>query len=133
MDYKVIFPSGMEALGGACSCRLFRLSPESSAFILQSAEGGGERLLLGDVRRLGAGALPVLSAEEMAALGCIPEGAFADIPDDVVVLCRMCIPHDRPQGAGFDLGRLVFVNTKSGRALEAERPGAPLVPLDTRR
>ena len=75
----------------------------------------------------------MLSAEEMAALGCIPEGAFSDIPDDVVVLCRMCIPHDRPQGAGFDLGRLVFVNTNSGRALEADRPGAPIVPLDTRR
>ena len=133
MEYEVTFSSGMESLGGACACRLFRLSPESSAFILQSAEGGGERLLLGDVRRLGAGALPVLSAEEMEALGCIPAGAFSDIPDDVVVLCRMRIPHDRPQEAGFDLGRLVFVNTNSGRALEAERPGAPLVPLDTRR
>ena len=127
------FSPGMESLGGACSCRLFRLSPESSAFILQSAEDGGERLLLGDVRRLGAGALPVLSAEEMEALGCIPAGAFSDIPDDVVVLCRMRIPHDRPQEAGFDLGRLVFVNMNSGRALEADRPGAPLVPLHTRR
>ena len=133
MEYEVTFSPGMESLGGACSCRLFRLSSESSAFILQSAEGGGERLLLGDVRRLGAGALPVLSAEEMEALGCIPAGAFSDIPDDVVVLCRMRIPHDRPQDAGFDLGRLVFVNMNSGRALEAERPGAPLVPLHTRR
>ena len=133
MEYEVTFSSGMESLGGACACRLFRLSPESSAFILQSAEGGGERLLLGDVRRLGSGALPVLLAEEMAELGCIPAGAFSDVPDDVVVLCRMSIPYDSPQKAGFDLGRLVFVNTNSGRALEAERPGAPLVPLDTRR
>ena len=101
--------------------------------MLQSAEGGGERLLLVDVRSLGAGALPVLSAEELTALGCVPEGAFSDIPEDVVVLCRMRIPHDRPQDAGFDLGRLVFVNRRNGRALEAMRSGAPLVPLDKRR
>ena len=133
MEYEVTFSSGMEALGGACACRLFRLSPESSTFILQSTEGGGERLLLGDVRRLGAGALPVLSLEDLSALGCVPEEAFSDIPEDVVVLCRMRIPKDRPQGAGFDLSRLVFVNRSNGRALEAIRSGAPLVPLETRR
>ena len=41
------FPNGMEALGGACACRLLRLAPESTAFILQNAENGSERLLLG--------------------------------------------------------------------------------------
>ena len=69
MEYDVNFPNGMEALGGACACRLLRLAPESTAFILQNAENGSERLLLGDVRRIGPEALPVLSAEELAALG----------------------------------------------------------------
>ena len=133
MEYDVIFPNGMEALGGACACRLLRLAPESTAFILQNAENGSERLLLGDVRRIGSEALPVLSAEELSALDCLPGDMLETLPDDVAVLCRMRIPHDRPQEAGFDLGRLVFVNVNSGRALEAERPGAPLVPLDTRR
>lgn len=133
MEYDVTFSSGMTALGGACSCRLLRLAPESTAFILQSAENGGERLLLGDVRRLGAGALPVLSAEELTALGCVPAEVFSDLPDDVVVLCRMHIPHEAPQDAGFDLGRLVFVNLSSGLAMEAERPGAPRIPLAPRR
>lgn len=128
MEHNVTFSSGMEALGGACACRLLRLSPESSAFILQNAENGSERLLLGDVRRLGPEALPVLSTEELAALG-LPDAMLESLPEDVAVLCRMRIPREKPQDAGFDLGRLVFVNTRNGMALEAERPGAPLIPL----
>ena len=132
MEHNVTFSSGMEALGGACACRLLRLSPESSAFILQNAENGSERLLLGDVRRLGPEALPVLSTEELAALG-LPDAMLESLPEDVAVLCRMRIPREKPQDAGFDLGRLVFVNTQNGMALEAERPGAPLIPLASRR
>ena len=131
MDYEVIFPNGMEALGGACSCRLLRLAPESTAFILQNAENGSERLLLGDVRRIGPEALPVLAADELSALGCLPAEMLDSLPDDVAVLCRMRIPQGRPQDAGFDLGRLVLINTRNGKALEAERPGAPLIPLAT--
>ena len=128
----MIFPNGMEALGGACACRLLRLAPESTAFILQNAENGSERLLLGDVRRIGPEALPVLSADELAALGCLPGDMLETLPDDVAVLCRMCIPHKKPQEASFDLARLVLVNTRNGKALEAERPGAPLIPLASR-
>ena len=132
MEYDVIFPNGMEALGGACACRLLRLAPESTAFILQNAENGSERLLLGDVRRIGPEALPVLSAEELAALGCLPSDMLETLPDDVAVLCRMRIPHQKPQEAGCDLARLVLINTRNGKALEAERPGAPLIPLVSR-
>ena len=57
MEYDVIFPNGMEALGGACACRLLRLAPDSTAFILQHAENGSERLLLGDVRRIWPGGI----------------------------------------------------------------------------
>ena len=128
----MIFPNGMEALGGACACRLLRLAPESTAFILQNAENGSERLLLGDVRRIGPEALPVLSAEELAALGGIPGDILEALPDNVAVLCRMSIPSKRPQEAGFDLARLVLINTRNGKALEAERPGAPVVPLASR-
>lgn len=127
------FSSGLDILSGACACRLFRLSPESSAFILQSAENGGERLLLGDVRRIGPEALPVLSDEELDKLGCVPAEFSDGLPEDIVVLCRMCIPQDKPQEAGFDLGRLVVVNTRKGLAVEAERPGAPILPLVSRR
>jgi hypothetical protein len=127
MEYDVTFSSGMDALGGVSSCRLFRLDPESSVFILQSTENGGERLLLGDVRRLGPEALPVLSPDELSALGF--EQELAGLPDDAVVLCRLRIPYEKPQDAGFDLGRLVVVNMARGLALEAERPGAPLLPL----
>ena len=132
MEYDVNFPNGMEALGGACACRLLRLAPESTAFILQNAENGSERLLLGDVRRIGPEALPVLSAEELAALGCPPGDMLETLPDDVAVLCRMRIPHQKPQEAGCDLARLVLINTRNGKALEAERPGAPLIPLVSR-
>ena len=132
MEYDVIFPNGMEALGGACSCRLLRLAPESTAFILQNAENGSERLLLGDVRRIGPEALPVLTAEELAALGYLPADMLDSLPDDVAVLCRMRIPQKRPQEAGFDLARLILVNTRNGKALDAERPGAPLIPLASR-
>ena len=132
MEYDVNFPNGMEALGGACACRLLRLAPESTAFILQNAENGSERLLLGDVRRIGPEALPVLTSDELAALGCLPCDMLEGLPDDVVVLCRMCIPHKKPQEAGFDPARLVLVNTRNGKALEAERPGAPLIPLASR-
>ena len=132
MEYDVIFPNGMEALGGTCACRLLRLAPESTAFILQNAENGSERLLLGDVRRIGTEALPVLSADELTALGCLPGNMLETLPDDVAVLCRMRIPHKKPQEAGFDLARLVLVNTRNGKALEAERPGAPLIPLVSR-
>ena len=127
MEYDVTFSSGMADFGGVSACRLFRLDPESTAFILQSTENGGERLLLGDVRRLGPEALPVLSREELTALGC--EQDAAGLPDDMVVLCRLRIPHEKPQDAGFDLGRLVVVNRASGMAVEAERPGAPFIPL----
>ena len=133
MEYDVIFPNGMEALGGACACRLLRLAPDSTAFILQHAENGSERLLLGDVRRIGPEALPVLTAEELAALGCLPGDMLDALSDDVAVLCRMRIPHEKPQEAGFDLARLVLINTRNGKALEAERPGAPLIPLASRR
>ena len=133
MEYDVIFPNGMEALGGACACRLLRLAPESAAFILQNAENGSERLLLGDVRSIGPEALPVLTAEEIAALDCLPNDMLETLSDDVVVFCRMRIPHEKPQEAGFDLARLVLINTRNGKALEAERPGAPLIPLASRR
>jgi hypothetical protein len=133
MEHDVIFPNGMEALGGACTCRLLRLAPDSTAFILQNAGNGSERLLLGDVRRIGPEALPVLTAEELAALGCLPGDMLEALPDDVAVLCRMRIPHAKPQEAGFDLTRLILVNTRNGKALEAERPGAPLIPLASRR
>lgn len=129
MEHEITFSSGMNALGGTCACRLIRLSPESSAFILQSAENGGERLLLGDVRRIGPEALPVLSAEELSGLGCVPGEIMDSLPDDVAVLCRLSIPRGRPQDAGFDTGNLVFVNMRNGKALEAERPGAPRIPL----
>lgn len=129
MDYEVIFPAGMASFGGSCSCRLFRLSPESSAFILQNGENGGERLLLADVRHIGAAALPVLSEDELAELGCMPDELAESLPDDVVVLCRMSIPQERPQDAGYDMGRLVFVNMRNRRAMEAERPGSPVIPL----
>jgi hypothetical protein len=132
MEYDVIFPTGMEALGGACVWRLLRLAPDSTAFILQHPENGSERLLLGDVRRIGPEALPVLTDEELAALGCLPGDMLESLPDDVAVLCRMRIPHDKPQEAGFDLTRLVLINTRNGKALEAERPGAPLIPLASR-
>ena len=67
MEYDVTFSSGMADFGGVSACRLFRLDPESTAFILQSTENGGERLLLGDVRRLGPEAL---NLEDVFCGGC---------------------------------------------------------------
>jgi hypothetical protein len=88
--------------------------------------------LLGDVRRIGPEALPVLTSDELATLGCLPGDMLESLPDDVAVLCRMRIPNQKPQDAGFDLTRLVLINTRNGKALEAERPGAPLIPLASR-
>ena len=83
------------------------------------------------MRRLGPEALPVLSREELAALGC--DADLSGLPDDVVVLCRLRIPHEKPQDAGFDMGCLVVVNMANGLAVEAERPGAPFMPLSSQR
>lgn len=122
MEYEVIFPSGLEALSGARRCLLVRFTPESPALILKSLDGDGGSLLLGDVRRVAPEALPELTAEELEALACL----IGD-EEEVTVLCRIAVPHTRPQDAGFDLARLILAY--HGCAVEAERPGAPMVPL----
>lgn len=128
MEYDVTFESGCEALGGACHGRLIRLTTESAALILRDTTSGADTLL-GDVRRLCRDCVPALSAEEQAALDCAEPSGRGVAPEEVEVLCRLHIPHDRPQDAGFDLGRLVLVNTANGKGLEAMRPDAGLVPL----
>lgn len=124
------FSSGMEALGGARSARLVSFAQESTAFLLQSAGREDIRFLLGDVRRIAPEYPLFLSEEEWAelALGQEASGERA-LPEQVIALCRMAIPYDSPQDAGFDLSRLVLVNRESGRAMEAYRSGAPVIPL----
>ncbi|MBQ4615512.1 MAG: flagellar assembly protein FliW [Mailhella sp.] len=124
------FSSGMEALGGARSARLMSFAQESSAFLLQSMEQEEICFLLGDVRRIAPEYPLSLSEEEWTelALGKDASGERA-LPEQVIALCRMSIPYERPQDAGFDLSRLVFVNRESGRAMEAYRSGFPVIPL----
>lgn len=130
MEYDVTFDAGCEALGGVRHGRLMRLSAEGSALILRDPVSGTD-ILLGDVRRLCRDCVPALSAEEHEALGCAA-GSEQAVPETVEVLCRLGIPHQRPQDAGFDLSRLVLVNTANGKGLEVMRPGAGLIPLAMR-
>ncbi|MBQ8172851.1 MAG: hypothetical protein IJ034_02785 [Mailhella sp.] len=123
MEYDVTFLSGMTPSGQARSGRLIQLSADSTACILRFFPEG-ESLLLGDVRRISPESLPLPSSEELALLG-LQEGE--PVPVDMRILCRMGIPFERPQDAGFDLSRIVFVY--GDRALEVERPGWPIVPL----
>ena len=58
-------------------------------------------------------------------------GLPADADDEArEVYCRVGIPAGRPDLAGFDMGHLVFVSRKTGRAIEAERAAMPFVPLN---
>jgi len=123
MEYDVTFLSATAPSGQIRSGRLIQLSADSTACILRFFPDG-ESILLGDVRRISPDALPLPSAEELALLG-VRDGE--PVPADMRILCRMGIPFERPQDAGFDLSRIVFVC--GGRALEVERPGGALVPL----
>lgn len=121
-EQDVMFLAGVAALGGARSCRLKRFAPDASAVLLSSLEGACPPLLLGRVRASGLESSPVVTAGELAALGLPADG-------DVEVFCRLAVPDDDPLRAGFDLSRLVLVASSTGRALEAARPGAPVVAL----
>lgn len=127
MKYDVTFLSGTIPSGQTRSGRLIQLSDDSTACILRFSPEG-ESILLGDVHRILPDALPLPSAEERALLG-MKDGE--PVPADMRIFCRMGIPFERPQDAGFDLSRIVFVY--GDRALEVERPGGPIVPLAARR
>jgi len=127
MEYDVTFLSGTAPSGQTRSGRLIQLSADSTACILHFSSEG-ESILLGDVRRISSDALPLPSAEDLALLG-LKDGE--PVPADMHIFCRMSIPFERPQDAGFDLSRIVFVY--GGRALEVERPGGTIVPLVVRR
>ena len=125
-EQDIMFFSAVAALGGARSCRLQRLAPDASAVMLSSLESSCPPLLLGRVRALGPVPSPGVTAGELAALG-LP----ADGDGDVEIFCRLAIPDEDPLRAGFDLSRLVLVASSTGRALEAARPGAPVMALKT--
>lgn len=125
-EQDVMFSAGVAALGGARSCRLQKLAPDASAVLLSSLEAPCPPLLLGCVRLHCPASSPVVTAGELAALGLSAEDG-----DDVDVFCRLSIPDEDPLRAGFDLSRLVLVASSTGRALEAARPGAPVMALKT--
>ncbi len=130
MEHDVIFFSDTASLEKPLVGRLIQLAPDSTAVILRF-EATGENLLLGDMRLIAPEVFPVPVGEELAALGLDARGKTEASPSAVRVFCRMSIPFERPQDAGFDLGRLVFVC--GDRALAVERPGAPVVPLSVKR
>lgn len=124
-EFDVMFAGGAEALGGARSCRVKRFVSESSAVLLASLESSCPPLLLGCVRRVFPGTSFAVTEEERKALGLSPEGDDGEVE----VFCRVIIPASDPLSAGFDLSRLVLVVPSRGTALEAARPGAPVIPL----
>lgn len=125
-EQDVMFAAGVAALDGARSCRLKRLAPGASAVLLSSLEGSCPPLLLGCVHALCPESSPVVTAGERASLG-LPAGGDGDVE----VFCRLAVPDEDPLRAGFDLSRLVLVASSTGRALEAARPGAPVMALKT--
>ncbi len=125
MEYDVTFIKGIDALGGARRCLLRRLAAGAGAVLLQSVEDEGRCLILGDVRLVAPEDGISLTAEEGAALGRAPYTGG----DGVEVFCRLFIPEDDPLSAGFDLSRLMLVDTATGTGLEASRPGAAPVLL----
>lgn len=125
MEYEVDFSFGVEALNGARRCVLRRFSPEAKAVLLQSSACAQDCLLLGDVRLIVPGFSPALSEEERAALGRAEETG----DEGIAVFCHMTVPDEDPLGAGFDLARLVLVDTLTGRGLCVSRPPRPLVAL----
>ena len=100
-------------------CRLLQFRPEAFAVLLICSE---EQLLLGNVKCLAPDYPFSLDAREAELLGVSCE----ELLD---VFCRVSIPRENPQNAGFDLSRLVLVNRASGHALEVRRPGLPLIAL----
>lgn len=118
MEKEVFIEKGLGVLEGATHFRLVKFSPESPAAVLQAVDGEGS-LLLGDMGRIAPDA-PVTEAEA-SMLGCAAEAVQA--------FCRVRIPKDRPMDAGFDTSSLILLDSLSGQAVEAERPGAPMLPL----
>ena len=119
MEYQAFFLEDTAILGQARHFRIVKLAEESPAAILFGEDGAG--FLLGDMRILAPGERLGLTAGERAALGCAEA--------DVLAFCRVCIPQGAPQEAGFDPGRLILLASASGHAVEAERPGRPLLSL----
>lgn len=122
-EYDVTFAEGVAALGGARRCRLRILTSGATAVLLRSLEDDQASLLLGRVEQVSPDTVFEMTAGERAALGLPPDGGR------VCVFCRMTIPHEDPLSAGFDLSRLVLTAPDTGLALETERPGLPLVPI----
>lgn len=123
MTYEVAFPFGFDTPGEACRGVLRRFSPEAAAVLLDMAGKGA--FLLGDVTLLSPAFSLLLSEEERLALGrSEDEGG-----EGLSVFCCMTVPDEDPLGAGFDLARLVLVDTRTGRGLCVSRPPRPLVAL----
>ncbi len=117
MEQEIFFVNGEG--GQERVCRILRFHPNACAVVLMCGE---ESFLLGDVRRVAPEYRFAPTSGEAGMLGISPE-------DPIDVFCRVAIPGDMPQNAGFDLGRLVLVHRSSKRALAVRRPGAPLVPF----
>lgn len=119
MEYQAFFLEDTAILGQVRHFRVVKLAEESPAAILRGEDGA--EFLLGDMRVLAPGEKLGLAVAEQAALGCAET--------DVVAFCRVRIPQEAPQEAGFDTGRLILLDPASGRAVEAERTGRPLLSL----
>lgn len=124
-EFDVMFSGSVDALCGARSCRVKRLAPESSAVLLASLESSCPPVLLGCVRAVCPERSFDVTEAERKVLGLSPEGDDGEVE----VFCRVIIPESDPLSAGFDLSRLVLVASATGTALEAARPGAPVMSL----
>ena len=125
MEYEVVFPRGFKELHGARRCRLRRFSPEAKAVLVQSMEDERDMLVLGDALLISPSFSLALSQEEREALGCPEERS----DQDLAVFCRLSVPREDPLAAGFDLSRLVLVDTATGRGLCVSRPLQPFLSL----
>lgn len=77
--------------------------------------------MLGDVKRVFPGFSLSLTQEEQNSL------TGGEARSDIGVFCRLRIPHNNPLSAGFDLSRLVLIDTLTGRGLCVSRPALALV------
>lgn len=125
-ERDIVFSRAVSDFNGGRHCRIRAFSPAALMVLCFCMDKDCPPLVLGRAERiLPEGPFAMTEAEKREI------GLPADADDEArEVYCRVGIPARQPDLAGFDMGHLVFVSRKTGRAIEAERAAMPFVPLN---
>ena len=124
-EQDIVFSRAVSDFNGGMQCRIRAFSPDALMVLCFCMDKDCPPLVLGRAAFVLPDCPVEITGAEKRELG-LPAEADDDAGE---VYCRVGIPADHPDLAGFDMAHLVFVSRKTGRAMEAERPGMPFVSL----